>query len=217
MTDSDTPASDPERGPASAEPADQLARLFHQHADGLTGAIRAVLGPRAELADVLQEAFARVLAGARRGAAPADPVAWIFVVTMNLAKDLRRRRARRRDPETIEDEAMDGITSDGRTRAGALADGSPHERLERSEALAAARSAIARLPDGEKEIFLMRTSAGLTFESAARALGIPVGTAKTRMRAALAHLRWALARFAPEGRPGHAPAGDTPETGRNLS
>src|SRR5688500_3659451 len=125
MTDSDTPPSDPDTGSATPERHEQLARLFRHHADGLSGAVRAVLGARAELADVLQEAFARVLASARRGAAPADPVAWIFVVTMNVAKDLRRRRGRRKDTETFEDEAMDGITSDGRTAATAAP--SPHE------------------------------------------------------------------------------------------
>ena len=45
--------------------------------------------------------------------------------------------------------------------------------------------------------FLLRTSAGLSFEAAAQELGIPVGTAKTRMRSALLHLRGALAAFAP--------------------
>jgi RNA polymerase sigma-70 factor (ECF subfamily) len=73
----------------------------------------------------------------------------------------------------------------------------PRAQLERREALTAARSAIHALSEPEKEVFLLRTSGGLTFEAAAEALGIPVGTAKTRMRAALGRLRAALAAHAP--------------------
>ena len=48
-------------------------------------------------------------------------------------------------------------------------------------------------------MFLLRTSAGLSFEQAAHALRIPVGTAKTRMRAALIKLRKKLNDIAPAG------------------
>ena len=58
-------------------------------------------------------------------------------------------------------------------------------------------AAIHELKNSEKEVFLLRTSAGLSFEEAANALHIPVGTAKTRMRAALIHLRQSLKHFAP--------------------
>lgn len=75
----------------------------------------------------------------------------------------------------------------------------PGAGLEKAETLAAARAAIHELKNTEKEVFLLRTSAGLTFEEAAAALRIPVGTVKTRMRAALIHLRASLQHFAPAG------------------
>ena len=71
-------------------------------------------------------------------------------------------------------------------------DPGPSALLEQSETVAAARLAIHELQGNEKEVFLMRTSAGLSFAATATALGIPVGTAKTRMRAALIHLRRSL-------------------------
>ena len=73
----------------------------------------------------------------------------------------------------------------------------PEARLEGREALQAARAAIHRLKDTEREVFHLRVSAGLSFEAIAEALGIPVGTAKSRMRAALLHLRTSLAQHAP--------------------
>ncbi|MEX1224345.1 MAG: sigma factor-like helix-turn-helix DNA-binding protein [Pirellulales bacterium] len=45
----------------------------------------------------------------------------------------------------------------------------------------------------EKEVFLMRQNGELTYDEIAAAVGIPTGTAKTRMRLALTKLREALA------------------------
>jgi RNA polymerase sigma factor (sigma-70 family) len=175
----------------SDPPADltgqQLADLFHAHEGGLQGAIRLVLGSGCDVAEVVQEAFTRALAALDRGHQPGDPVAWVFVLTLNLSRDLRRRRRTRQGERTLEDQAMELPA----TEAG------PHAASERHEAVAAASAAIERLVEPEKEIFLLRTSAGLSFEAAAQALGIPVGTAKTRMRMALLHLRGALAAHAP--------------------
>ena len=69
-------------------------------------------------------------------------------------------------------------------------------RAEAREAVADARAAIRQLRDPEKEVFVLRVSAGLTFERVADQLGIPVGTAKTRMRQALAQLRQHLSAHA---------------------
>ena len=73
----------------------------------------------------------------------------------------------------------------------------PSGRIEGQEWLRAARTAIHRLDDGEKEVFLLRVSGDRTFEAIAAALSIPVGTAKTRMRSALKKLRLRLSRFEP--------------------
>ena len=171
-----------------------LADLFREHGDGLAGAVRGVLGT-ADVQEILQEAFLKAFRALRDGFAPRHPVAWIFVITMNLAKDQRRKDQRRN--------SADGT---GRT-VQALEDVNPMELrskepapsagLERNEALAAARAAIHGLKPQEREVFLLRTSADLSFQEAAGALRIPIGTAKTRMRTALARLRRSLTAHMP--------------------
>ncbi len=178
-----------------SEPAlteDDLAELFQTHRAGLAGAVRGILGGGIEPLEVLQDAFLRALRALRKDSPPDDPVAWIFVVTMNLAKDRRRALARRgQDARSLEEiDAMGQLPTS--TEHG------PGTRAQQSEAVLAARLAIQELSDGEKEVFLMRVSGDLSFEAAAQALGIPVGTAKTRMRSALRRLRHQLAAFAPE-------------------
>jgi len=172
-----------------------LADLFREHGDGLAGAVRGVLGT-ADVQEILQDAFLKAFRALQDGFTPRHPVAWIFVITMNLAKDQRRKAQRRNS----------GVGGTGRT-VQTLEDVNPMELrskepapsagLERDEALAAARDAIHELKPKEREVFLLRTSAGLSFQEAAEALRIPIGTAKTRMRAALARLRQSLTAHMP--------------------
>ncbi len=165
-----------------------LEALFSRHAGGLAGAVRGILGANADVREVLQEAFLKAWRALSKGESPTEPVGWVFVLTLNLARD-HRRKAQRRGPHLELDE-VDEATLETRDR--------PDARLSRDETLAAARTAIHALPDDQKEVFLLRTSGELSFSAVAEALGIPVGTAKTRMRAALVSLRQTLRSFAPE-------------------
>lgn len=174
-------------------PAELLVELFQVHRQGLAGAVRGVLGRGADVAEVLQEAFVKAWPAWRRDP-PRDPVAWIFVLTMNTARDARRRRRARRE-RTLDDEATERAAEEAAMEMRARE--APVEAAAHNEALAAAHSAIEALADPEKEVFLMRVSGGLTFEAAAEALGIPVGTAKTRMRKALQRLRATLRGIVP--------------------
>jgi RNA polymerase sigma-70 factor (ECF subfamily) len=174
--------------PGAGEHA-ELAQLFTRHASGLAGAVRGVLGTRADVREVLQEAFLRAWRASAAGRAPRDALPWVFVVTLNAARDERRAQARRAAPSSLDE--MEAETMPTLEHA-------PGARLEHRESLDLARRAIVLLPDAEKEVFLLRASGELSFEAIAEALAIPIGTAKTRMRAALSRLRKRLASLAPE-------------------
>jgi RNA polymerase sigma-70 factor (ECF subfamily) len=165
---------------ADAEPS--LEDLFQAHRMGLTGAVRSVLGQKAEAAEVLQDAFLRCWRSWQRGERPKDLVAWVFVVTWNVAVDARRRQQRRREPVALDEETL--MQPELET--------APGRALEQAEEVQRAQAAIARLGDHEKQVFLLRVSAGLSFAAVASALSIPEGTAKTRMRSALERLRRSL-------------------------
>lgn len=160
--------------------------LYQSHREGLAGAVRAILGASADTSEVLQESFYRAWRALQRGATPEHPVGWIFMITMNLSKDLRRSQDR--GPHMVNDAVAASVPAGSQT---------PAQQAEKAESVVAARQAIQELKPAEKEIFLLRVSAGMTFEAIALQLGIPVGTAKTRMRTALQRLRLALAAHAP--------------------
>lgn len=167
-------------GPSHRTTPPDLAGLFREHAAGLAGAVRGVLGPRADVQEVLQEVFLKTWRVQLEGRLPEEPVAWIFVTTLNLCRDQRRRRQRR--GQALDLDEVDDVNL-------ATSESEPVTRMAGEETLAAARAAIHGLQDPEKQVFLLRTSGELSFAAVAEALGIPVGTAKTRMRSALANLR----------------------------
>lgn len=168
--------------------AHDLSGLFREHAARLAGAVRGILGPRADVQEVLQEAFLRAWKALAGGASPRDRSAWVFVLTLNLARDLRREQARRGQGMKLDE--VDGMKLIAKEQE-------PHALLEGLETLSAARAAILKLEEDVKEVFLLRVSGELSFEAIAEALAIPVGTAKTRMRTALRRLRHHLADLAP--------------------
>lgn len=129
--------------------------------------------------DVLQEAFVRIWTEARRfdpAKGPALP--WLSRVVRNLAIDqLRRER---------------GPTEDIADHAEALSE-PPAPFADRADL---ARG-LARLAADQREILTLAFVQGLTHEELVDRLGLPLGTAKSRVRRGLLQLRAFLEGSAP--------------------
>lgn len=165
-----------------------LVALFQDHAAGLAGCVRSCLGSAEDPRDLLQEAFANGWRALEKGTRPVDPVAWSFVLVLNLARDEARRRGRRATRTDLDEvEPMELQTKRSEPDRGLLG----------GEVNAALAHALTGLTEAERSVVLLRLNGDCTFERIADALAIPVGTAKTRMRAGLAKLRQALAGFDP--------------------
>ena len=176
--------------PGADADGDPVALRFQALRDRLVGTSYYVLGHRDDANEAVQEAFVRCwrARGRVRGVvndehgAVTDLDAWIFTVVLNTSKDLRRRRRVRRAEALPTEETMHPVSPEP----------GPVAVAERRDALARIRALIHTLPDAEREVFLLRQNGDLTFEAIAATLGAPVGTVKTRMRAALRRLREAL-------------------------
>lgn len=151
-------------------------RLLREHGDRLYRFARRMVGA-AEAEDVVQEVCLRV----HRSIDTFDPAgslpAWLFTIAHNLCRDRGRRAA----PERAELGDLAG--NDG---------GSGLDQREVREALA---RAVADLPADQKQVFLMREEAGLSFREIAQALGCPLNTALGRMHYAMERLRKSLKAF----------------------
>ena len=168
-----------------------VTAAFVRLSDRLVGTAWGVLGHREDAREAVQDAFVKCWRRRHELTTLATLDAFVFTVTLNAAKDLRRRRAVRRSDALP---AEDTMPADERHE-------SPPAVAERSELVARVRAALPGLPDAEREVFLLRQNGDLTYTAIAGVLGAPVGTVKTRMRAALRRLREALAEPAREGTP----------------
>ena len=117
--------------------------------------------------DLVQETVTRALGHLDRYRPTADLKAWLFTIMKNYLRDLRRKRRK------IAIVSLDH-TSD---TAGPSATAPQIGRLMLREL----SEAIRRLPPHQRDV-LLRTSIDLTsYEATSAALGIPVGTVRSRL------------------------------------
>ena len=119
----------------------------------------------------------------------ADAKTWIFTIARNQWLDCLRQQRRRPRMQTM-DESLQLTASFP----------SPPVSAGRAELAEAVRAAMARLPGEQAEVLALRESRGLTFAQVAALLGIPVATAKSRVRYALLKLAEELRPFGPEAK-----------------
>jgi RNA polymerase sigma factor (sigma-70 family) len=167
-------------GLASGDPeaAAVFVRRFQARVYGLA---LTMLGDREAAREVAQETFLRAYRHAGAYDARRGRVAtWLLTIARNVALDARRlRQDERLDPETI-DRLPLSSAEDPANKAAASQD---------SECL---REAIAALPEEQRRALLLAVFRGRTAREISQVEGIPLGTAKTRIRAAMLRLRRAL-------------------------
>ena len=106
------------------------------------------------------------------------PKTWVLTITRNVAIDvLRGRRQEPVDPGTLS-----GLQ-------GALSEGGPEERPVEVDERARIKRALADLPSDQRKALLLAAFYGCSAREIGAMEDIPLGTAKTRIRAGLMKLR----------------------------
>lgn len=146
------------------------------------GLAYSMLGDAQAAEDVAQEALlrawrhAQVFDGRRASAAT-----WVMAITRNLAIDaLRVRRSTPTDPARF--------VSLGSVSLEDL----PEDSVEAMTSHPGVRQALAELPPEQRRALVLSAVYGLTASDVSERESIPLGTAKTRIRAALIKLRKSL-------------------------
>jgi RNA polymerase sigma-70 factor (ECF subfamily) len=116
---------------------------------------------------------------------------WLYAVATNQAIDTQRRRRRERMV------SLDQATSsaDQANQLKELVDAPadlPAEDLERDEERSLVRRAVEDLPEPLRQVLLLVYFQGLKYREAAEVLGVPVGTVKSRLHAAIRKLERTL-------------------------
>ncbi len=162
--------------------SERLLDTFNTIKDELTSTLWFILGNKDDAQDVAQDAFLRCWKKQETLPEVQNLRAWIFKVAINAAKDVRKSAWKRKTRTMPEEEVMQNFESD-----------SPVQLLEEKEMMEQLRKALMDLRPEEKEVFLLRQNAEMSYEQIAETANRPLGTIKTQMRSALQKLKLALA------------------------
>lgn len=168
-----------------------FAALLERHRTPLIHFFRRLTPDGAKAEDWAQEVLFRVYQ-ARDRYEPAAPFAtYLYRVARNFWIDCYRRDGRRPRELSLEGSGMrdeNALASRMRERIADPAP-SPSETVRKREVTDAVRHAVESLPPQQRMVFELAEDRGLKYGDIARTLGIPVGTVKSRMHAAMNRLR----------------------------
>jgi len=145
-----------------------LEVIFRECGGDLTAYFARRHGASDVAADLVQESFLQLARRLRKGEALRSPRAYLFGIARHVSiAFFRKNRSSEGLPNEVEEPAA----------------------AEPDARMAAAREIIADLPALQREILDLRFAHGLSYSEMALALGIPVGTVRSRLHNAIELLR----------------------------
>jgi RNA polymerase sigma-70 factor (ECF subfamily) len=168
---------------------EELVRLYGGR---LLAVARRFLRSEDDARDAVQEAFLSSFRSIGRFEGNARLSTWLHRIVVNAA--LMKLRTRRRKPEQSIEELLPGFLEDGQLERPA----SPWRQteldaVERRELRELLEENIGRLPEGYRNVLMLRDIEGLDTQETAGAMGISEGAVKTRLHRARLALRELLA------------------------
>jgi RNA polymerase sigma-70 factor, ECF subfamily len=157
-----------------------LAQLYGLHGQVLLSQINLVVGAPALSEEILQDTMLAVWRGAGSFRGESRVRSWLIAIARRQARDRMRRHRFR----VVDDAALAEVPG--------AEPGPEILALGRAE-LAEVTSAIGLLAPAHREVLGLAFGAGLTLREVAQILELPLGTVKTRLRAARAALSSAVA------------------------
>ena len=168
--------------------------LVRRYERELYGYLRRYLGDGSLAEDVFQNTFLQLYIKSSQYEAGRPVRPWLYTIATHQAIDALRRNGRHQAVRQEQERAEPG---DGEVHSllemlesrgpGPLELASEQERRER------VRAGVDRLPDFLRQVLVLAYYQGLKYREVADVLGIPVGTVKSRLHAALVRLQEAWA------------------------
>ncbi|HEY1051503.1 MAG TPA: sigma-70 family RNA polymerase sigma factor [Prosthecobacter sp.] len=168
-----------------SQPPSLLERLFTESAEELTRYFTRRHEGNETVRDLVQETFLQMARGMSDGKSPKCPRGYLFGIARHLSHAAWRHR---HDHKVLPFD--ESAVSAAETEAAAPAQ---DDRVE------AARETISTLEPVQREILDLRFAQGLSYAEIAEALGIPLGTVRSRLHHAVAEVRHRLDRETENG------------------
>ena len=165
-----------------------MEALVKRHHEKLLRFLIRLVGDRAAAEDVFQETFVQVHLSANSYDAERRFEPWLFTIAANKARDLLRKNSRRRTLDLSSPVQGASSGGDGATFVDLLASSSATPAAETSDAEKdrLVQRAVQELPASLREVILLAYFQRMSYSQIADVLGIPLGTVKSRLHAAVA-------------------------------
>jgi RNA polymerase sigma-70 factor (ECF subfamily) len=180
----DDPRGDDRQLVAAAQAGDRQAldALLRRHYDRIHAVCRRIAGSSRDADDAAQEAMISIVRGLPRFDGRAQFSTWIYRIATNAALDELRRRRRRPGLAVVDDEG----------HPPEIVDPLAERTVEASVDRLSIDAALAALPEDFRVAVVLRDVGDLDYAEIAEALGVPVGTVKSRIARGRSQLAAAL-------------------------
>ncbi|NCC50430.1 MAG: sigma-70 family RNA polymerase sigma factor [Spartobacteria bacterium] len=159
-----------------------LEELVEKYRRPLFGFILKMTEGRDDAEEIFQEVWLRAIRNLDSYKV-SNFLSWLFKIAHNLVID----RARKKKPAmSLQDPIEEALTMEDRVASEAPG---PDEQMNSRVIRERIDRAVAELPENQREVFVMRTQADISFKDIARIQGVSINTALARMQYALARLR----------------------------
>jgi RNA polymerase sigma-70 factor (ECF subfamily) len=152
--------------------------LVRRHARAVARYLSAA-GAGEDVEDLVQETLFRAFRKLDGYRGQASFRTWLMAIGSNALKDLRRRGARRPTVALEEKDVVDEASD-------------PHAETATRDAVERLETAVAGLPEMQRDVFLLRAQQGMEYEDIAGALDTSVGAARVHYHHAVKRLKKAL-------------------------
>lgn len=157
---------------------DALARVYEKYVDAMLTLAMGLLNNRAAAEDVVQEVFLSFARSARHLRSRGSLRRYLMTGVLNRVRDCRRRRQRQGAVAEAAEPACGGA--------------GPEQAAILVEETVRLNQAVAKLPDEQREVVLLRLKGNMTFREIARLQERSISTVLGRYRYGLERLRSVL-------------------------
>lgn len=179
--------------PSDAALLERLARgdqsvledLFRRYRSVAYRVAYRLLGQEADALDAVQDAFVKALTHLDQFRGHSSFKTWLLRIVCNAAFDVGRSRKR--------DSRIAQPPDDSSDHFGPADLPAPHAELDRADLRDKIEAALARLPETQRQTFVLHVDGGLSYREVADSLKISIGTVMSRLFYARQKLKLLLA------------------------
>jgi RNA polymerase sigma-70 factor (ECF subfamily) len=167
--------------------AEAFGKIVDAYQNRLFGFVRRMVKDAEEASDIAQETFVRAFQGIQRFDGRSSIRTWLFRIAYNLCIDRARKAGR-----SVSESSLDSTFEDEEPLAVPDSRWDPERMMLGDELRAVLEHGIATMSDKLRSVLMLHDQQDMAYEEIAKVLNLPIGTVKSRLFLARAHLQNAV-------------------------